>query len=146
MNYAWAIALIIIVGIAIFALDVGGLRTSIEGKSSTATQLGETLGITDSIYLAGSPGEVRVSLQNNGGARLNLTNVSVTEVNGNSVTGFNDTAVVMFPGDSVARTSIDVSGGVNTGNPVDFTVQIEYTDLDSEIDHTRRRELTATAQ
>ena len=45
MNYAWAIALIIIVGVAIFSLNIGNLGGSLSGSGSGLSQQFEQVAI-----------------------------------------------------------------------------------------------------
>ncbi|MBI4017890.1 MAG: hypothetical protein HY366_03020, partial [Candidatus Aenigmarchaeota archaeon] len=52
-NYTWAIAVIIIVGIAIFGLNIGGVRNSLTTQSSTVIQGGEQLSVVGYTCSAG---------------------------------------------------------------------------------------------
>ncbi|MBI4017892.1 MAG: hypothetical protein HY366_03030 [Candidatus Aenigmarchaeota archaeon] len=83
MNYAWAIALIIIVGVAIFGLNIGGIRNSLTAQSSQISQAGEQISVIG--YKCDSNGNVTVSIQNNGAGLAKSIAVGVVP---NSSTGY----------------------------------------------------------
>ncbi len=145
MNYAWAIALIIIVGVAIFALDVGGLRSSVVGQGSRATAGANEVQIVD--YTYDSNDNLTLVLQNNGANLINVTNVSTITVDGTASVTSNTTAQLVSSGNTETFT-IDTTGqsDVSTGNPFEVLVEITYTDKSTDLDKKIRHTISGTVQ
>ncbi len=147
MNYAWAIALIIIVGIAIFALDIGGLRTSLTGQSSLIQQRGETAAVED-IAFSASGNDADISVVNNGGNDIKVTQVNITQLDDSDAGATEDsTNNTLKSGERALYTVTGMTGhGKSAGDPAKLEIEIQYTDQDTSIDHTVRREITVTVE
>ena len=147
MNYAWAIALIIIVGVAIFGLNIGGIRNSLSSQSSQLTQAGEQVSIIGYTCTSGA-GNITVSLQNNGAGLVKDINVSF--INESQSTSLSDCAGTpdIFP----AQTQIcrsNVSTGLRcapVGQTYELMVTIVYIDDISGITYRPTRNITGTVQ
>ncbi|QQG39292.1 MAG: hypothetical protein HYS81_02795 [Candidatus Aenigmatarchaeota archaeon] len=147
MNYAWAIALIIIVGIAIFQLNIGGIRNSLTSQSSQITQAGEQLAVVG--YLCDSEGRFSVSVQNNGAGQikdiyLNASNESSTVLT--DCTGTPD----IFPGQTqICRNTSTGGRGIrcgNVGQSYEIQVTVSYIDDVSGLTFKPSRNFTGTVQ
>ena len=145
MNYAWAIALIIIVGVAIFALDVGGLRSSVVGQGSRATAGAQEVQIVDYTYDADE--NLTLVIQNNAANTINLTNVSVVTIDGSSSGVSNSTDDFVSPGNNVIRIVSNVETTDRTaGQSFEAVVEISYTDVVTTLDKKSRVTISGVVQ
>jgi archaellum component FlaG (FlaF/FlaG flagellin family) len=161
MNYAWAIALIIIVGIAIFALDVGGLRTSIQSQGDLGFQTGDAAAIQDLEYVfdANSLGHdnVTLTIKNNGDGSITFAQdeITVNFVNGESASASStlnncpDGSETVFAGQRLTScriSNITSPSGLEAGKRATVAFKINYTDDESGLKHEVSKNLTPTAQ
>ncbi len=159
MNYAWAIALIIIVGVAIFSLDIGGLRSSIQGSGSQLRASGQTISVNDWVWQdTNNDGEDTfiLSVQNNGANKVELENVTAVEIDGTDISGdgFNsgDISATLFPGQDNNNIQIGLNGTVNgavdlsTDDTYNLKVRITYNNTDTGILHNPEYTLSGTVE
>ncbi|MBI4017844.1 MAG: hypothetical protein HY366_02785 [Candidatus Aenigmarchaeota archaeon] len=157
-NYTWAIAVIIIVGIAIFGLNIGGVRNSLTSQSSTVIQGGEQLSVVGYTCSAGLV--ATVSVQNNGATLLKNIFVNITPNNSASgveaakanytyTTCNGASATNLFPGQSVACTSASGNStlcATKAGQSYTIMVSIAYTDDNTGVVYKPVRNFTGTLQ
>ncbi|MBI4017891.1 MAG: hypothetical protein HY366_03025 [Candidatus Aenigmarchaeota archaeon] len=143
-NYTWAIAVIIIVGIAIFGLNIGGVRNSLTSQSSTITQAGEQLAVVGHTC---SGTTLTVSVQNNGANRLALSNGwYMGSVAGATGAGScNPNATSLFPSETTACAAALTNCGT-IGQPYKVYVVMNYTDTQSGTLYKPNRTLTGVTQ
>ncbi len=145
MNYAWAIALIIIVGIAIFGLDVGGIRTSIVGQGSTVVSSAEEVSVRDHKY--DTDGNLTLVLRNNGASVVNMSLFNVTEKDGATITGAsNSDSENVGPGEVSSTKTINVEDSATVGRAYEITIEITYKDSDTDVTNKIRHELKGSVQ
>lgn len=140
MNHAWVIALIIVAGVAIFALDIGDIKVSIEGKNprqyaADVAVVGHTCGGTSTVNFIktlDTPGEIGLHTSISAVGANNVfisyrddtnTDLKVANTSDGGVTWSTSIVNILFS--SSHGTSIDM---VDSN-----TIYIAHTDGDAEI-------------
>ena len=147
MNYAWAIALIIIVGVAIFGLNIGGIRNSLSTQSSQVTQAGEQLAIIG--HKCASDSTFTLAVQNNGANKLTINgNWTVQGLAGasGSVGTCNPSPTTVFPGETSTCSSVVLTSCGTVGQPYKIGIVMNYTDTQTNIQNKPIRNITGTTQ
>jgi hypothetical protein len=145
MNYAWAIALIVIGVTALFTMDIGGLQTAITTTGSGAdsafgTQF-EHVAIQGQRLHGCTSTEncfLDLSFQNNGDQRVNITDITVQELDGDAINTMENRSgtcifgIDLFPGDAQSCTGVEFDAGAakEIGDPYDIRIELNYTVLD----------------
>lgn len=161
MNYAWAIALIIIVGVAIYALDIGGLRTSIGGQGSQLSGAADTLSMSGPPSFKANNGPtanatLQVAFQNNGPNKLNFTNATITEFDGSTLSAHVvpcSPNKIMYSGDRSLASDCTIqlnqsSAGItkSAGQSFSLKLKITYNDTATGILYTPTYTISGKAQ
>ena len=150
MNYAWAIALIIIVGVAIFGLDIGGIKSAIQGSGSKIRAAGQTVAVTDWVWnsSASSNDNFTIVVQNNGANKITFLNATIFEVDGTTILGLNVTSCgsTLFPGEKTPSCIINTTQNKNAGNTYSLKVRITYNNTDTGISHSPEYKLDGSAE
>ena len=156
MNYAWAIALIIIVGVAIFSLNLGDIGFSLSSSGSGLSQQFEQVAVTGYKWGVTPSTDINdtfiLTLQNNGANKITVNRVNVTEIDKSAVIVIthNTTSTSLFPGETVTRTiNISTSGlGITKKAGDQFTVKVavNYTDDETAVVYNSARTLKGKAQ
>ncbi|MFA5930358.1 MAG: hypothetical protein WC861_05740 [Candidatus Micrarchaeia archaeon] len=126
MTYGWAIALVVIVAAALFALGVFDVSnfvgTKAAGFSGVAVQ---------GWSMTGATGILSVKLTNQVGQRINITGVSATI--GATTNALNTTdGVILATGETSSALANTVAfTGINAGAGYQAALHINYTDLNS---------------
>ncbi|MBI4017893.1 MAG: hypothetical protein HY366_03035 [Candidatus Aenigmarchaeota archaeon] len=148
MNYAWAIALIIIVGVAIFGLNIGGIRNSLSTQSSQVTQAGEQLALIGYKCTTNAASGFTISLQNNGANKLTLGNPTIDVLSGGSGSGITCTpaSTTLFPGETTTCATTATVSCTTVGQPYKAGVVLVYTDAQTSIQNKPVRNITGVTQ
>ena len=135
MTYGWAIALVVIVAAALFALGVFDVSnfvgTKAAGFSGVAVQGWQVSGTALSLKLTNQVGQ-----------KINITGVSATI---GTSTNVNSTAVVLSTGET--STTINVAGfpSQTSGAGYQASVKVNYTDMNSGFQASTTGTLTGKA-
>jgi hypothetical protein len=158
MNYAWAIALIIIVVGAIINLDIVQLKFSIGGSGSSFGQSFETVAVQGHrLHNCGASTNclMDLTLKNNGAERVNVTELEVLQLEGTDINSMVDigdctrsgTTIQtkndagkqdgdMPPGETMQCSDIEFDaqnvGAWEAGNPYSLRLRIQYNVTDFE--------------
>jgi len=125
MTYGWAIALVVIVAAALFALGVFDVSNFIGTKAAGFS------GIAVKGWNVDTAGTLTVKLSNQVGQRVNITGVSATI--GTTTVAVNGTPVTLSTGadTSTLSTAVAAYGAQTSGAGYTAKMTINYTDLNS---------------
>ncbi len=139
MNYAWALALVLIAVGAIFALDIGGLTSGISGTGSSSGEGFETVAVTGHrVYSCNPNCNLDLAVQNNGEEKINLTSVEIMEMDGTTINGMVTAASTcnaeLFPGERTTCLTMEFDaqnvGTFTVDDPYTLRIALNYTILD----------------
>ena len=142
MTYGWAIALVVIVAAALFALGVFDVSnfvgTKAAGFSGVAVQ---------GWSMTGSTGVLSVKLTNQVGQKINITGVSATI--GTETQAFNVTGLSTGTSSGATTGQLDATftgaGKVSSGSGYQASVTVNYTDMNSGFAASTKGTLTGKA-
>lgn len=138
MNYAWAIALIIIVGAAIYGLNIGGIKNSLAGQGTDLQTSSAVVSVTGKQYNTSS---LVVSFQNNGANKIVFNNANISQVDGTIVTqvvACIPSTTTLYPGETATNCQIAINMSLikTAGQPYTVKLVTNYTDNVSGIVYT----------
>lgn len=158
MNYAWAIALIIIIVAAIISLDIVNLQYSLSGSDSSFGQEFENVAVAGHrLHSCSSSSNclMDITLKNNGAERVNVTELEVLEMENtaiNSMASIGDCTRTgttiqtkndagnkdgdMSPGETMQCRDVEFNaqnlGDWSVGDPYSLRLRIKYNITDFE--------------
>lgn len=138
MNYTWVLALLIVVGAAIFSLNLTDISFSLSGSGSGFSQQFEQVSVTGHIWKVDEAEDrndtLELALQNNGDNEVTVQRVNLTEIEDDPVSNVTDNSTTssLFPGERTTRvlqinkTLLGITR--SAGDPYEVTVEVTYRD------------------
>jgi hypothetical protein len=126
MTYGWAIALVVIIAVVLFAMGVFDTSNFIGNKTAGFSEIG----VND--FRLDTEGNLTLMMMNQVGRRIVVNNVSATI---GQITGFNDTTY-SIPAGNTQNVIISGFGDGSVGDSMTGAVVITYSDVDTGIRHT----------
>jgi hypothetical protein len=128
MTYGWAIALVVIIAAVLFAMGVFDTSNFVGNKASGFS------GVAVRDFRMAPEGNLTLQLMNQVGKRIQVYNVTAV-IGTNSG---NNTTLVTFATGAQNTITLDIEGseGGTVGESFTSAVTIQYTDLESGLNHT----------
>ncbi|MBI4017846.1 MAG: hypothetical protein HY366_02795 [Candidatus Aenigmarchaeota archaeon] len=152
MNYAWVVALLIIVGVAVFQLNFGDIGLSISGSGSGLSQQFEQVALIGYRWGANGTGNdtFALTLQNNGDNKITVNKINLSEIDRSTLAKIiqNTSSASLFPGETVTRVlSIDrAAASKKAGDTFQVKIAVNYTDEETSVVYVPNRVVKGKTQ